>query len=63
MMTKQKGYTGNLRRFETTPPPILNILFEKYTILNYGHKWILKGWNNIYIYVNYELFSACTTTG
>ena len=48
MMPKLNGYKGNLRRFETKPP-ILSILFEKYSILDYGHKWMLKGWNNIYI--------------
>ena len=50
-MPKWKIYKGNLRRFKTTP--ILNILFGKYLILDYGHKWMLKGWNNIYIFVNY----------
>ena len=27
------------------------ILFENYSILDYDHKWMLKGWNNIYICV------------
>ena len=51
-MPRWKVYKGNLRRFETNSSPlILKSLFEKYSILDYGHKWMLKGWNNIYIYI------------
>ena len=30
-------------------PPDLKISFEKCSHLDYDYKWMLKGWNNIYI--------------
>ena len=32
-------------------PPHIKISFRKYLILDYDYKWMLKGWNNIYIYI------------
>ena len=36
--------------------------------LDYGHKWMLKGWDSMNMFVNYNKyayvnFSVCTTTG
>ena len=54
-MSKWKVYEGSLRRCELKLPH-LKISLEKCSNLEYDYKWILKGWNRIYIDVGvYEL--------